>query len=97
MLFSDVLPMVELLVGTVRQHNTVRPMLVASSPNFFSISWWWSLSRKKIPVAYLPNGGKSIWCVSLERKEKVSYSRCLHSNVTTSRLSIPTYYITNIY
>lgn len=71
--FFATVPMEELSVGTVRQANTDIPNSSAKAANFDSDSWWWSLSRKKIPVAYFPKGGKSMFCSSLETRGESGY------------------------
>lgn len=61
-----ILPMVELLVGTVLQQITLSPRLSARFVNLFSMPSWCSLSKKKMPVAYWPKGGSSIWWLLLK-------------------------------
>lgn len=68
--FFATAPMVELSVGTVRQANTDKSSSSASSPNLVSDSWWCSLSRKMIPVAYLPKGGNCTLSASLSEKDR---------------------------
>lgn len=65
--FLATAPMVELSVGTVRQANTDISKSSAKVANFASDSWWCNLSKKKMPVAYFPNGGNCTLSASLKQ------------------------------
>lgn len=60
--FFATVPMEVLSVGTVRHANTDNPSSSAKVPSFASLSWWCSLSKKNIPVAYWAKGGNSTFC-----------------------------------